>query len=313
MLGGAWRADVRLGHRVTRVAPRRDGRARDRGARPGGASEVVRRRRRRLEHPAVRARPLARPAAAGRRRRGGPAAALSRPPRRRADLDRSGAVPGQLDLPPRSGHAGRAGAELRRLEPRDDPARLHVPRSRVLLLPGRRDVVAARSRARRAREAGAREDRPDRPGARRRRRRDPGSARVSDVRQGLRRCRRDAPRPHRVDPEPADRRPQRPPSLQQPGPLDVDGGARDAEPARRRRATTSGPSTPTPSIIEEGELPEPARRAPRRSLRSSSCGREQAGRHGRDRRQLVDRVQADAGDRAARAEPLVRGARAGRG
>ena len=51
------------------------------------------------------------------------------------------------------GHARRQGAELRRLEPRDDAARLHVPRRRVLLLPGRRDVVAPRSCARRARQA----------------------------------------------------------------------------------------------------------------------------------------------------------------
>ena len=34
------------------------------------------------------------------------------------------------------GHPRRQGAELRRLEPRDDPSRIHVSRGRVLLLPG---------------------------------------------------------------------------------------------------------------------------------------------------------------------------------
>ena len=46
------------------------------------------------------------------------AAALPRAVPGRADDRRAGAVPGQLDLPPRPGHARRAGAELRRLERR---------------------------------------------------------------------------------------------------------------------------------------------------------------------------------------------------
>ena len=71
--------DVRLNHRVTRVAPRRDGRHRDRGARPGRRVGGGRGRRGRLEHPALRARPLARPAAAGRDRRRGATASLPRP------------------------------------------------------------------------------------------------------------------------------------------------------------------------------------------------------------------------------------------
>ncbi len=49
-----------------------------------------------------------------------------------------------------------------------------------------------------------------------------------------------ASRPHRLDRPAADGGPQWSPPLQQPGPLDVDGGARHAEPPRRRRQRRVG-------------------------------------------------------------------------
>ena len=74
--------------------------------------------------------------------------------------DAAGAVPGQLDLPARREHPRRPGAELRRLERRDDAARDDVPRGRVLQLPRRRDLGDARGRGDRAGDEGAGLDRP---------------------------------------------------------------------------------------------------------------------------------------------------------
>ena len=56
--------------------------------------------------------------------------------------------------------------------------------------------------------------------------------------------------------EPADGGPQRPPPLQQPGPLDVDGGARHAEPPRRRRHDVWAVNADA-EYLEEGELQNP--------------------------------------------------------
>ena len=128
--------DVRLEHRVTRVFHDASGVHGIEVHGPTGATERIGVERCRVEHPALGARPLARSASARRRCGGGTTPALPRPARRRPDLDRPRAVPGQLDLPPRSGHARRPGAELRRLEPRDDATGVHVPRRRVFLLPG---------------------------------------------------------------------------------------------------------------------------------------------------------------------------------
>ena len=91
-------------------------------------------------------------------------------------------------------------------------------------------------RARAARRPRARPHRPARPGARRRGHGDPGPARVPDVRRRLPRRRRRLRR--RSTPrEPRDGRPKRAPPVQQPGPLDVDRGA------RRRSTCSTGPTT----------------------------------------------------------------------
>ena len=74
------------------------------------------------------------------------APALPQPLPGRADDHRGGALPRQLDLPARSAHARRPGAELRRLEPGHGPRGQHLPRGRVLLLRGRRDLEDARLR-----------------------------------------------------------------------------------------------------------------------------------------------------------------------
>ena len=83
------------------------------------------------------------PSAPTGRRRSDVACATAIVPRR-ADDDRGRAVPGQLDLPPRSRDARRPGPELRRLEPRHGAARARLPRRRVLLLRGRRDLERCR-------------------------------------------------------------------------------------------------------------------------------------------------------------------------
>ena len=56
--------------------------------------------------------------------------------------------------------------------------------------------------------------------------------------------------------EPRDVRPERPAPLQQPGPLDVDGAARDPEPRRRRQLTTSGNVNTEADYLEEGKVME---------------------------------------------------------
>ena len=83
-------------------------------------------------------------------RRGRRDPSLPRDVSRRARHRRRQAVPGQLDLPARSGNPSRAGPELRGLEPRHREAREDVPRRRVLLLRGRRDLGRCRTRTRSA-------------------------------------------------------------------------------------------------------------------------------------------------------------------
>ena len=69
---------------------------------------------------------------------------LPRPLSGRPRHRRRGAVPGQLDLPPRSRNARGTRAELRRLEPGDGQAGHDLPRGGVLLLRRGRDLGAER-------------------------------------------------------------------------------------------------------------------------------------------------------------------------
>ncbi len=176
------------------------------------------------------------PGAARARDRRGRRPPLPRLLHRRADDERGSAVPGQLDLPPRSRDAGRPRAELRRLERRTGASGDDLPRRRVLLLRGRRDLGDARGRGDRPRDERARADRPDRS-----RRRSSAAPRCASRRPT--RCTTPTTRSTlgvvrgylaRLL-EPADVRSERPAPLQQPGSLDVDGGARDAQPPRRHR------------------------------------------------------------------------------
>ena len=157
--------------------------ARGRAYRVGGRGRPRRRagdtgRRGRLEHRALRARPVAGPASRRRRRGRRAAAPLPRSDRGRPRLERPRAVPGQLDLPARPRDACRAGPELRRVERGDDAARVHVPRCRVLLLRRRRALEPAGQRARPAGGARARANRPPRPRPRRRGHRHPCGTRT---------------------------------------------------------------------------------------------------------------------------------------
>ncbi len=78
-------------------------------------------------------------------------AALPGPRRGRSDHLASGAVPRQLDLPPRPQHPSGPRPELRRVELGDGEARHNLSRRRVLLLRGRRDLGDERCRGSRAR------------------------------------------------------------------------------------------------------------------------------------------------------------------
>ena len=164
------------------------------------------------------------------------------------DDRRRAAVPGQLDLPPRPGHARGPRAELRRLE----PATWSSPGTTCLgveyfCFEG--DEIWEMSD-----ERGASSWRPtsSRGSGWSTRRTSSTASKVrvpkaypmydADYREAV----ADPRLPGRLR-EPEDLRPQRAPPLQQPGPLDVDGDPRHAEPPRRRRTTTCGPSTPRPS------------------------------------------------------------------
>ena len=127
------------------------------------------------------------PASAGGGARRGPRTALPRLPHRRARRRRRRPVPGQLDLHPRAGRAGRPHPELPLLVALDGPGPGQgLRRSRVLLLRGRRPLDDGRRRARRARGARARAARPRAALEGRARLRDARAEGVPDLRRRLR-------------------------------------------------------------------------------------------------------------------------------
>ena len=126
-------------------------------------------------------------------RRPGPA--LPRLPDDRAGDRRRGPVPGQLDLHPRAGRAGRPDPELPLLEPVDGPGPVQgLDRHGVLLLQGRRAVGVLRRGPRRARQARDRAARAGEGRQGRARLRHARAEGLPDVRRRLQRARRRDPR-----------------------------------------------------------------------------------------------------------------------
>ena len=147
-----------------------------------------------LEHPAQRADPQPRPAGAALRAVRRPRALRYRDlvPRGSDDVG-AGALPGQLDLPPRPGtRLGGCRTTVSGAREWSQPGH-DLPRGGVLLLRGRRDLEHDRRAGGRARKGRARARRPDRSQQGHRRRQGPRAEGVPDVRRRLRGGGRDDP------------------------------------------------------------------------------------------------------------------------